>query len=187
MEDLRYHEIIDHLILEKLGSGEEITLRVSGKSMFPLMKQGDSIRIERCAPEVIGLGDIITFKRAGTYYTHRLLCVVKRGDGIRLITKGDSEINTDPPVPPDQVLGRVAAIQKKNRTLYLKTPFWRFMNRLFGVFSLVETFCIQSYRSAAGRLLPVSILVRTTMKPSLFYRQIKNRGLHMACFMLMDF
>jgi signal peptidase I len=177
MEHLRYQKIIDHLIREKLGGGKEITLRVSGKSMCPLIKQGDSIRIERCAAQALSLGDIITFKRDGTYFTHRLLGVVKRGGSIRLITKGDNEINTDPLVSPHQILGRVAVIQKKNRTLYLKTPFWRFMNRLLGVFSLVETICIQSYRSGAGRFPTVEILLSATMKPSLLYRHIKNTGL----------
>jgi len=177
MEHLRYQGIIDHLIREKLGSGEEIALRVSGKSMCPLIRQGDSIRIERCAPEVLGIGDIITFKRGGTYYTHRLLRTVTRDSVTRLMTKGDNEVNVDPPVSPAQILGRVVVIQGGNRTFRLKTPFWRFMNRLLGAFSLVETICIQLYRSPTGRFLPLRILVPATMKPSLLYRHIKNTGL----------
>jgi signal peptidase I len=179
MEALRYQEIIDHLIRKKLGSGGEITLKVSGKSMCPLISQGDFIRIERCAPEVLRMGDIITFKRAGTYYTHRLLRTVKRGSVARLMTKGDNEVNVDPPVSPDQVLGRVAVIQGGNRTLYLKTPFWRFMNCFLGVFSLVETICIQSYRYAAGRFLPAGILLPATMKPFPLYHRIKDIGLRL--------
>jgi hypothetical protein len=172
MEDLRYQEIIDHLIREKLAGGEEITLRVSGKSMYPLIQQGDFIRIERCVPEVIGLGDIITFKRTDTYYTHRLLWVVKRGDGIRLITKGDNEINTDPLVSPHQVLGKVISLQRGNRTLRLKTPFWRFINRCLWLFFLVERTSILLYRFTMGRFS-----LFCTMKPSLIYHRIKNTGL----------
>jgi signal peptidase I len=178
MKDLRYQEIIDHLIQEKLGSGREITLRVSGRSMCPLIREGDSIRIERCAPEVLGIGDIITFKRDGAYYTHRLLRIVTRGSVTKLMTKGDNEVNVDPPVSPDQILGRVAVIRKKNRTLNLKTPFWSFMNCLLGVFSLVETLCIHLYRSAAGRFPPVkTLLLPATMKPSPLYHRIKDTGL----------
>lgn len=186
MEDLRYQGIIDHLILGELDNGKEIPLRVWGKSMRPLILQGDSIRIERCAQGNLAMGDIITFKRDGTYYTHRLLRTVRRGNALRLVTKGDNEINVDPPISPDQILGRVAVIQRRNRTLYLKTPFWRFMNRLLGVFSLLETASIQLYRSAVGGFLPVRISVPATMKPSLLYRHLKNRGLHLACFMLRD-
>jgi signal peptidase I len=178
MGNLPYQKIIDHLIREELGNGKKITLRVSGDSMHPLIRQGDSIRIERCAPEVLGIGDIITFKRDGAYYTHRLLRIVTRGSVTRLMTKGDNEVNLDPPVSPDQILGKVAVIWKKNRTLYLKTPFWSFMNRLLGVFSLVETLCIHLYRSAAGRFPHVKILLLpATMKPSSLYHRIKDIGL----------
>ena len=176
MGNLPYQKIIDHLIREELGNGKKITLRVSGNSMHPLIRGGDSIRIERCAPEVLGIGDIITFKRNGTYYTHRLLRIVTRGSVTRVMTKGDNEVNVDPPVSPDQILGRVTFIQKKNRTLYLKTPFWSFMNRLLGVFSLLETLSILLYRFTVGRFhLLRKFLAKS--KPSLFYRRLKKLSL----------
>jgi len=162
---------------QQLCQGKEIILKVLGDSMHPLMKEGGSIRVEGCDPSTVSVGDIITFEKEDTFITHRLLWTKTRDNGIELITRGDNEINIDPPVSPDQILGRVAVIQGGNRTFHLKTPYWRFMNRLLGVFSLVETICIQLYRSAAGRFLPVRILVPATMKPSLLYRQIKNRGL----------
>lgn len=177
MEDIRYQEVIHHLILRYLGNGKKIALRVSGKSMHPLMRGGDPIQIEKCDPKELFIGDIITFKKDGLYVTHRVLWLTKKGNGIRLITKGDNEINTDPPVLPLSVLGKVAFIERGNRTLRLNTPFWRSMNRLLGVISLVETLCIHLYRSTAGRFLPVRILAPTSMKPFLYYRQIKNTGL----------
>lgn len=186
MEHLRYHKIIDHLILKELLIGREVGLRVSGKSMYPLVRQGDSIRLEKCTAGALAIGDVITFKKDDNYFTHRLIWTTKWADGIRLITKGDNEITTDPPVPPASVLGKVASIQRGNRTLRLTTPAWRSMNRLLGVFFLVETICIQLYRSAAGRFFLVRIRVPAPMKPSLLYRHLKNKGLHLACFMLRD-
>jgi signal peptidase I len=134
MEDLRYQEIIDHLILEELGSGKTIALRVSGKSMYPLIQHGDSIRIVKCAPGLLAIGDIITFNKKGIYFTHRVLWTMKKGKGIRLITKGDNEINADSPVSPDHILGKVVVIGRANRKLHLETPSWRFVNRLLGFF-----------------------------------------------------
>ena len=175
MEDLRYQGIIDHLILEGIGNGKEIALRVSGKSMRPLIKQGDSIRIERCAPGNPGMGDIITFKKDGHYFTHRLVWTTKWANGIRLITKGDNEINADPPVSPVSVVGKVASIQRGNRALRLKTPFWRFINRCLGLLFLVETASILLYRFTIRRFPPVC-----NIKPSLFYRHLKNTYLGFA-------
>jgi signal peptidase I len=180
MEHLRYHKLIDHLILEELHNGKQMGLRVSGRSMHPLMRQGDSIRLEKCTARALAIGDIITFKKDGNYFTHRLLWTTKRGNGIRLITKGDNEINTDPPVSPVSVIGKVTSIQRGNRTLHLNTPFWRSMNRLFGVFFLLETITILLYRFATGRFQPFRALALTKSNPSLFYRRLKTRGLVFA-------
>lgn len=180
MEHPRYHKIIDHLILEELLDGKEVGLRVWGKSMHPLMRQGDSIRLEKCTVGTLAIGDVITFKKDGHYFTHRLLWRRKRANGIRLITKGDNEINTDPPVSPVSVLGRVTSIQRGNRTLHLGSPFWRFVNRCLGLFFLAETASILSYRFTMGRFPPIC-----SMKPSLFYRHLKNKSLHLATRVIM--
>ena len=185
MEYLRYHKIIDHLILEELLNGKEVGLRVSGRSMHPLIRQGDSIRLEKCTAGALAIGDIITFKKDGNYFTHRLVWTTKRSNGIRLITKGDNEINTDPPVSPVSVLGKVASIQRGDRTLRLNTPFWRFMNRLLGVFFLAETITILLYRFAMGRFRPIRALALTKSKPSLLYRQFKNTYLRFAMRVIM--
>ena len=174
MEDLRYQKIIDHLILEELGNGKKITLRVSGKSMHPLIKQGDSIRIEKCAPGALAIGDIITFKKDAAYFTHRVLWVKKKDNSIILITKGDNEINVDPLVSPNHIVGKAVAIKRTNRKLHLETPYWRFVNRLLGFLFLLEMTSILLYRFSAGRFNPSKV------KPSLLYRNLKNRSLHLA-------
>jgi signal peptidase I len=185
MEDARYQKVIDHLILEELGNGKEIALRVSGKSMHPIIRQGDFIRLEKCPPGALAIGDIITFKKDGNYFTHRLLWIRRRGNGIRLITKGDNETNTDPPVSPSQIIAKVVAIKRGNRTFRLQTPFWRSMNRLLGVFFLVETISAVFYRLAAERFHPFGTLVHTTMKFSFLCRHLKNRCLRFAIRIIM--
>lgn len=176
MEDLRYQKIIDHLIQEELGNGKKITLRVSGDSMHPLMREGDPIHIEKCDPKELSIGDIITFKKDDVYVTHRVLWVLKKGDTIRFITKGDNEINADPPVSPKHILGRAVAIRSANRTLHLETPFWRFINRFSGMIFLMETISILFYRFTVGRLhLFRKFLAKS--KPSLFYRRFKKGSL----------
>ena len=180
MEHLRYHEIIDHFILQELLNGKEVGLRVSGKSMHPLIRQGDSIRLEKYTAGTLAIGDVITFRKDGHYFTHRLLWTIKRANGIRLITKGDNEINRDPPVSPVSVIGKVASIQRGNRTLRLNTPFWCFINRCLGLFFLVETASILLYRFTVGRFSRVC-----QMKPSLTYRHLKNRGLHLVTRVIM--
>ena len=179
MEDPRYQEIIDHLILEELANGKGIDLRVSGKSMRPLIRQGDAIRIEKCAPGLLAIGDIITFKKDGRYFTHRILWRTKKANGIMLVTKGDNEINPDPPVSSDRILGRVVAIRGAHRTLHFEAPSWRFMNRLLGFLFLLETASILLYRFSVGRLHPFRTFLAKS-KPSLLYHHLKRGGLLFA-------
>lgn len=180
MEDLRYQKIIDHLIQEELGNGKKITLRVSGDSMHPLMREGDPIHIEKCDPKELSIGDIITFKKDDVYVTHRVLWVLKKGDTIIFITKGDNKINTDPPVLPDHVVGKVILVRRRDRTIDFDAPSWCFINRLFGMIFLIETFSIVFYRFATSRVTPMRIFLHTTFAPSHLYCHFKNRGLSLA-------
>jgi signal peptidase I len=180
MEYPRYQRIINHLILEELGNGKAIELRVSGKSMHPLIKHGDSIRIVKCAPGLLGIGDIITFNKKSIYFTHRVLWKTKKGDAIKLITKGDNEINPDPPVSPSQILGKVVSVRRANRALHIETPYWCFVNRLLGTFFLVEAASILVYRFTVGRFHPFG-----NLKPSLTYRHLKNRSFSVATRIIM--
>ena len=177
MNDFRYQEIIHHAMKQQLCQEKEIILKVLGDSMHPLMKEGESIRVESFDPNTVSVGDIITFEKEDTYITHRLLWTKTRDNGIELITRGDNEINIDPPVSPDHVLGKVAALQRGSQTLQLKTPFWRFMNRLLGIIFLVETICILFYRSRVGPCSPLRTFVPARCKPSHPYRHLRNRVL----------
>jgi signal peptidase I len=185
MEDFRYQKLTDHLIKEYLRGGKTIALGISGKSMRPLIRQGDSILIEKCAPRSFSIGDIITFKKDGKYFTHRLLWTTKRGNDIRLVTRGDNEINTDPPVLPVSVLGKVASIQRGHRTLCLNTAFWRFINRFLGMIFLMETIFILFYQFAASKFMPSRAFVHATFKPSHLYRRLRKRGLNFATRIIM--
>ena len=168
------------MILGHLGNGKKIALRVSGRSMHPLMREGDPIHIEKCDPRALSSGDIITFKKDDVYVTHRLLWVLRKGDTIRFITKGDNEITLDPPVSPGQILGKVVDLGRADHIIHLERPSWRFINRFFGMIFLVEAVSILLYRFAAGKFIPLRTFVNVTLKPSHFYRRLRKRGLNFA-------
>lgn len=180
MEDFRYRKVIHHLILEQLRKEKKITLRVSGRSMHPLIGEGNPIQVEKCNPRALSIGDIITFRKNDAYFTHRVLWIIKKGDDMGLITKGDNEIHPDPLISPSHVVGKVVAITGPNGTLHLETPYWRFINRLSGVIFLGETISILFYRFAASKLIPFRTFVHATLKPSHLYCRLKNRGMSFA-------
>jgi signal peptidase I len=185
MGDFRYRKVIHYLILGQLRKGERITLKVSGKSMRPLIEEGDTIHVERFDPRALSIGDIITFKRNDFYLTHRVLWVRKKGNRIRLITKGDNEIDVDPLVSSNHIVGKAVAIKRANRTLDLESPFWRFINLFLSTIFLMETISILFYRFAAGKFIPLRTFVHVTFKPSHLYRRLRKRGLNFATRIIM--
>jgi len=180
MEDLRYQKVIHNLILEQLGSGKKIALRVSGRSMNPLIKKGNPVYVETCNPGALSMGDIVTFERDGLSVTHRVLWVMRRNNGTILLTKGDNEVIMDRPVSTDQVLGKVVAVKRGNQTLQLNNPSWRFVNRLLGMAFLTETISILLYRFTVKKIIPRGQSVHAALKPHHLYRRLRTRLLSFA-------
>jgi signal peptidase I len=185
MEDLRYEKIIHHLIREQLDNGNNIALRVFGRSMHPLVKKGEPIYIKKCDAKELSIGDIITFKKDDVYVTHRVLWMLKKGNTISVITRGDNEVTVDSPVSPRQILGKVAAVQRADHILHLESPPWRLINRLLGILFLMETVFILFYRFAASKSIPLTAFVHATVKPSRLYRRLKSRSLDFATRIIM--
>ena len=85
-----------------------ITLTVNGRSMSPLLKYGDRIDIEPTEPEELEPGDIVTLMVAGTFLTHRFRQMTTDPSASCLLqTRGDHQRQDDPPIPCDQLVGRV--------------------------------------------------------------------------------
>ncbi len=145
-----------------------------------MIMEGDPIYVRKCDPKELSIGDIITFRKDDIYVTHRVLWVLRKGDTIRFITKGDNEITLDPPASPGQILGKVVDLGRADHIIHLERPFWRFINRFFGVIFLMEAVSILLYRFTADKYIPFRIFLHATFKPSDRYRHFKNRGLSLA-------
>lgn len=94
--------IINNLI--SIWREKEITksLPSCGKSMYPLIKQGDSVYIRFMKPEDCRVGDIVAFKRDNATIVHRI--IKKIGNGF--IEKGDFQLRGNF-IQSGQIFGRV--------------------------------------------------------------------------------
>jgi signal peptidase len=108
--------------------GADYTFKIIGRSMNPVLIEGDTILIKR-GIENIEVGDIITF-RANTnrvdsmivteIITHRVVAI-QRNPILIFQTKGDIDDTPDPwRITPDQVIGKLTYIIPTN---FLRTPF----------------------------------------------------------------
>jgi signal peptidase I len=97
---------------EILSKGHGVRFQALGSSMFPSIRHGNIIRVARV--EIAGLrpGDVIAFRRGESMVVHRLVRKDSAGGRTTLMTRGDSWPRGDmEPVAPEQVLGRVTAVE----------------------------------------------------------------------------
>lgn len=125
-------------------------LKVSGKSMFPWIRQGDIVFLRHVAMRDVSRGDVIVFERNGTLCVHRVLSLnpaeAAHINGKALITKGDAAADADAPVFADEFRGKVEYIYRRNREIQIARG-WR---RLFGKLLAIISPAVPWWRSVAS-------------------------------------
>jgi signal peptidase len=105
---------------EVLDRGALLRFQAHGSSMYPFIKNGDIIIVERRNGSSVSTGDIIFYRRPdGSPTAHRLVEIKNRENSTILITKGDAMKYADPPLNDKQVMGRVIIIEGRGKKLRL--------------------------------------------------------------------
>lgn len=93
--------------LRDLAREAPVEVEVRGDCMAPQLADGDRVRV--AAARFYWPGDVVVFRAPdGRLLAHRVLgCRLHRG-ALALVTRGDSCVVHDAPVPLARVLGRVA-------------------------------------------------------------------------------
>jgi signal peptidase I len=94
-------------VLRSLGT---LHLRVSGCSMLPAVRPGDTLKIELRKAGQIAAGDIVVFARAGRLIAHRVLFSSTQDKNGQVITQGDASPSPDAPVSVMELLGKATHI-----------------------------------------------------------------------------
>jgi len=86
-----------------------------GISMNPLMWPGDTLLVVPCDPQTIYPGDVVLFRDPHRgQVVHRVMAINSQG----VITKGDNMPDVDDRIlAPQEILGRVTAVQRQGLTL----------------------------------------------------------------------
>ena len=138
--------VVSDLIREEMAQGTLFRFRVISESMSPLIAAGDEIVVEQAGADRLRRGDIVLYTVGGAFHTHRLLARRRHGGAILLVTKGDAALNPDRPWREEQLLGKVVAIKRGDRTIDLEGGKWRAMNRLLGVLAVLQVAAFRADR-----------------------------------------
>lgn len=115
-----------------LQSGLTLRLRAPGKSMQPSIGDGDVITLSPCTFSELRLGDLVSYvKPDGCLIVHRVIAISRRAGQEHLVAMGDNAYFPDLQVRPEQVLGRVLAVERAGHELRVggRLQRWRALLR----------------------------------------------------------
>ena len=154
-------------------AGEKHYIPIAGRSMLPLIKNGDHVLVVHGCADV-RCGDVVVFRYEGKLIAHRVLQIYKDIAGHHIfITKGDNASRCDPPLSSSEIVGRVLSIRRGGKEMSLDTPFWRMLGWLTALSTLVWT-KLFSWRSKTKHKLLGSHFN--------YLATLQRRGLHVFFF-----
>ncbi len=114
------HKLVP-VIRSALGRGQRVQLTVSGSSMSPFIRDGDTVEV-RPVQGTLPVGSIVLAEfEQDRYVVHR---VVGRSSGTYLL-RGDAQIRPDVPVAIDNVVGHVTRVCSPGRARALDSATWQ--------------------------------------------------------------
>ncbi len=141
------------LLTQQLAAGRVVCLSVTTTSMAPFLQPGDRVLLSAVKSQSLQRGDIVALAVLPLPLVHRLVALSGSGSNLLLVTKGDSRVACDRPLPAAALLGRVVAVERAGGRLELTSLCARLVARLLAAIS---------YRCAGtARLHPV--LLRCAM------------------------
>lgn len=84
--------------------------------MLPYLREGDRVWLKKVHWDQISLGDLVAFEQNHIVFTHRVI----RKSPDQLWTKGDNNFFPDLPIRPQEVLGKIVAIERDGKTMVLE-------------------------------------------------------------------
>ena len=115
-------------IFENISDGENITLKVQGRSMQPFLYDGrDYVTLQK-PKKPLKKGDVIVFKHGERYLIHRIVSFDSNGF---ITTMGDYTYFRETRIPPENVKAVLVSAVRNGKKLTPKSPEWLFFSKLF--------------------------------------------------------
>jgi hypothetical protein len=129
------------LWLSVARSSPNVRLRVQGASMFPAVRPGDVLTIERLGHSTLTLGDILVWTRAGRVIAHRVVAF----DHGQPITQGDAVAAPDGAVHKVEIVGKVTRIERLGREVEVSKRVG-LIARICRRYPLFRLWCLRLWR-----------------------------------------
>ena len=114
----------DNLLLdlsnELLRNGQSVRFSAPGRSMYPTIREGAPITVQPVSPSAVQKGDIILYRWRQGVIAHRIVEIENpKGESSRFVLRGDASGACAESVIPEQILGKVVAVDRGGRRIDL--------------------------------------------------------------------
>jgi len=110
------HAVKCELAADVLRSQGKLRIQVTGWSMFPSIRPGDALFVDRINSSDISEGDIVLFQRDRRLFAHRVVANTS-GGVFPIVTRGDAMPQPDSPLDETELLGRVSSILRDGKQI----------------------------------------------------------------------
>jgi signal peptidase I len=97
--------VFGQLATELLARGITFRFEAKGRSMLPVIQDGDLLHVQTVDTAKLKIGDIVLFKSGSEFKAHR---IIRKQRGI-FVTRGDAGMDTDGTIRGEHIVGKVVA------------------------------------------------------------------------------
>lgn len=130
--------LLADLLLTSLEEGKQPYLTIATRSMVPLLRPGDQVRLGSARLEALQVGDVVAVAAPARLLIHRYWGQVVVAGEPRLRTRGDRPLTFDTPWPAACLVGRVIARRRDGHGLWLTHGRGRWLNHGLARLSTLE-------------------------------------------------
>src|SRR6266567_1503610 len=101
IESKTFGDLADDLLASGLG----FRFQAGGRSMLPLINDGEILHVQRANAATLKVGDIVLFRQGAKFKAHRII----RKQQDQFITRGDAGVDADGAIHGKEIVGKVVA------------------------------------------------------------------------------
>jgi signal peptidase I len=116
---MRHSAIFGAVIEQALTNGTIVRFRAEGGSMYPTIRDGETITIAAVSPRAIVRGDILLCRHGTRVLAHRVVGTTGCGTERFFVLRGDAKASCDAPVDASAVVGKVISVVRRGRVIPL--------------------------------------------------------------------
>jgi len=154
---MRDSEIFSSVIEHALASGTAVQFRAEGESMYPTIRDGETVTVAPASPDAIVRGDIVLFRLRRRVLAHRVVSVTVSGNDRFFELRGDAKAAGDGPAGANEILGKVINVRRNGRVIPLSGARARVRRRVRSALSRAKRLAVPTTAVAGAVAAGVAV------------------------------